>query len=470
MRTFPEDFAWGTATAAYQIEGAVREDGRGQSIWDTYVKQPGAILNGDNADIADDHYHRYGEDAALMGWLGAPYYRFSIAWPRIVPEGSGKVNPSGLDFYKRLLDSLEENGVKPWVTLYHWDLPQMLQDNGGWANRDTAHHFADYAAAVHEALSDRIADWTTLNEPFCSAFYGYASGTQAPGIKNPRQALAAGHHLLLGHGLAASRIRRQDPASRIGITLNLSPTLPASDTPADHAAARRIDARKNRFFLDPLFTGSYPEDLREDVSSLGFADVVRDEDMGLISAPLDFLGVNYYRRFVVRAASAENDGGTAVVVDDEAPSAGTAATPYVGCEDIEFVPSGLPRSTMGWEVDPEGLHQLLTRIPRDYQVPALYITENGMALYDEPNSAGEIDDHERIKFMEAHLRAAHRALEDGVDLRGYFAWSLLDNFEWSLGLEKRFGLIHVDYKSQTRTPKASAHWYKALVSTGELKD
>lgn len=469
MRTFPKDFAWGTATAAYQIEGAVQEDGRGSSIWDTYVRQPGAILNGDNADIADDHYHRYGEDAALMGWLGAPYYRFSIAWPRIVPEGSGKLNQPGLDFYKRLLDSLEENDVKPWVTLYHWDLPQTLQDRGGWANRDTALRFADYAAAVHDALSDRISDWTTLNEPFCSAFYGYASGTQAPGIKNPRQALAAGHHLLLGHGLAAARIRSQDPASQVGITLNLSPTLPASESPADHAAARRIDARKNRFFLDPLFKGSYPEDMLEEVSHLGFADVVQDGDLNLVSAPLDFLGANYYRRFVVRAASAE-DQGTPIVVDDEAPSAGTEATPYVGCEDVEFVPSGLPRSTMGWEVDPEGLHQLLTRLPRDYQVPPLYITENGMALYDEPNDAGEIDDQERIKFMQAHLRAAHQALEDGVDLRGYFAWSLLDNFEWSLGLEKRFGLIHVDYKSQARTPKASAHWYKALVLSGKLED
>lgn len=466
MTQFPTNFLWGTATASYQIEGAVTEGGRGPSIWDTFTRKPGAILNGDTGDVAIDHYHHLDEDVDILKTIGAEYYRFSIAWPRIFPSGKGTINREGIDFYKRLLDRMEENGVRPWVTLYHWDLPQALQDGGGWAHRDTAHHFADYSSAVQKELGDRIHGWTTLNEPFCSAFYGYASGVQAPGITDPIQALAAGHHLMLGHGLAVQRIREADPDAQIGITLNLSPTVAATPSAADQAAARRIDARKNRFFLDPLFTGTYPADMMEEVQPLGFDRFIQDGDLSLIHQPLDFLGVNYYRRFVVRELSADVDG--AVVSDDEAPLAG-AVTPYVGCEDIEFVPSGLPTSTMGWEVDPEGLRQLLVRIWNDWDLPALYITENGMALDDHVNDDGRVVDTERIQFMLKHLESAYEAIKAGVDLRGYFAWSSFDNFEWALGLEKRFGLVHVDYNTQVRTLKDSAHWYRKVVKTGVIQ-
>ncbi|MER6847647.1 family 1 glycosylhydrolase [Streptomyces flaveolus] len=465
MISFPQGFAWGTATAAYQIEGAVTEDGRGPSIWDTFVRRPGVILNGDNADVAIDHYHRYRQDAELLAELGAEYYRFSVAWPRIMPTGAGEINARGLDFYRRLLDELENNEIRPWVTLYHWDLPQGLQDLGGWANRDTAYRFADFCEVVHAAFEDRVEYWTTLNEPFNSAFLGYASGAQAPGIADPALAVAAGHHLLLGHGLAVERLRAGAGSSKVGITLNLSPTLPASDAPADLLAERRIDARKNRFFLDPLFAGHYPEDLVKDVADLGFLEHVREGDLDRIAAPLDFLGVNYYRRFVVRAATgSENRTGG----DEELPAAG-APTPYVGCENIEFVPTGLPTTSMGWEVDPEGLRQLLVRIDQDWNLPPIYITENGMSFPDQLTN-GRIEDFDRIRFMVDHLKAAHEALEAGVDLRGYFAWSSFDNFEWALGLEKRFGLIHVDFDTQVRTPKASARWYAAVTRTGDVSE
>ena len=444
MLRFPAEFAWGTATAAYQIEGAVKEDGRGSSIWDTFCRRPGAIVNGDTGDVACDHYHRYRDDVALLGYLGVRFYRFSLAWPRLMPSGSGAINEAGLDFYKRLLDELEHRSIEPWITLYHWDLPQALEDRGGWPARDTALRFAEYAATVHERLRDRVRYWTTLNEPFNSAFTAYASGEHAPGRQDPVAAVAAGHHLLLGHGLAIARMREQDADAQLGITLNFSPYVPASDTAADRDAARRMDARQNRFFLEPIVTGRYGDD---NVVELGLADRIADGDLHAISAPLDFLGVNYYRRLVVRAGTAR-----------------ARPARFVGCEDVELVDTGLPKSSMGWPIDPAGLHELLTRLARDFSPPPMYITENGVSDDDR------LDDRDRIAFLAEHLRAAHRAIAEGVDLRGYFVWSLLDNFEWALGYEKRFGIVHVDYETLERTPKASAHWFRDVVARNGVED
>jgi beta-glucosidase len=441
MTRFPPGFAWGTATAAYQIEGAVLQGGRGTSIWDTFCARPGAILNGDTGSIACDHYHRFREDVALLGQLGARFYRFSLAWPRLMPSGRGPVNEAGLDFYKRLLDELEGASIEPWVTLYHWDLPQALEDRGGWPARDTALRFADYAAAVHERLRDRVRHWTTLNEPFNSAFTAYASGEHAPGVTDPEAAVAAGHHLLLAHGLAIARMRAQDAGSQLGITLNCSPYIPASD--ADRDAARRMDARQNRFFLEPILRGRYGED---NLAELSLARWIADGDLDAISAPLDFLGVNYYRRLVVRAGR---------------PSA--TPTRFIGCDDVELVDTGRPTSTMGWPIDPDGLYELLMRLRREFSPPPIYITENGVSCDDT------LEDHDRIGFLAAHLRAAHRALADGVDLRGYFVWSLLDNFEWALGYDKRFGLVRVDYDTLERTPRASAGWFKDVVARNGLE-
>jgi beta-glucosidase len=441
---FPEGFAWGTATAAYQIEGAVDADGRAPSMWDELCRRPGAILNGDTGAVACDHYHRYAQDAALLGWLGARFYRFSLAWPRLIPSGSGPINEAGLDFYKRLLAELERHGVEPWVTLYHWDLPLVLEQRGGWPARDTALRFADYAATVHERLGDRIRHWTTLNEPFNSAFTAYASGEHAPGRRDPVAAVAAGHHLLLGHGLAVARIRAQDPSAQIGISLNLSPFVPAEETAAARDAARRMDGRQNRFFLEPLFAGRYGEDLLADLEPYGLVARIADGDLAAIGAPLDFLGVNYYRRLHVRTGEP------------------AATTRYVGCGDVEIVDTGLPKTSMGWPIDPDGLHELLTRLARDYSPPPIYITENGASFDDA------LDDRRRIDFLAEHLRAAHRAIADGVDLRGYFVWSLLDNFEWALGYAKRFGLVHVDYETLERTPRASAEWFRDVVACNRV--
>ncbi len=441
MLRFPAGFAWGTATASYQIEGAVLEDGRGRSIWDTFCGRPRAIANGDTGEVACDHYHRYREDVALLGYLGARFYRFSLAWPRLMPSGAGAINEAGLDFYKRVLDELERRSIEPWITLYHWDLPQELEDRGGWPARDTALRFAEYAAAVHERLRDRVRYWTTLNEPFNSAFTAYASGEHAPGATDPAAAVAAGHHLLLAHGLAIARMREQDADGQLGITLNFSPYVPASGSAADRDAARRMDARQNRFFLEPILNGRYGEDNISELAPFGLGARIADGDLAAISAPLDFLGVNYYRRLVVRAG--EPLGGP---------------TRFVGCDDVALVDTGLPKSTMGWPIDPDGIYELLTRLTRDFSPPPMYITENGVSGDDG------IDDQDRIDFLAAHLRAAHRAIADGVDLRGYFVWSLLDNFEWALGYEKRFGIVHVDYETLERTPKASAHWFRDAVA------
>jgi beta-glucosidase len=416
---FPDGFAWGVATASYQIEGAVNEGGRSPSIWDTFSHTPGKVQGGDTGDVADDHYHRYREDVGLMADLGIGYYRFSLAWPRLQPDGRGPLDPVGLDFYERLLEALDERGIEPWVTLYHWDLPQALQDEGGWPARDTAQRFAEYAAAVHERLRDRITWWTTLNEPWVAAYVGHAEGRHAPGIQDPGAAVRAAEHLLLGHALAVDAMRGQDDgAGRFGITLNLSPVNAASDDPADEDAARRIDALLNRQFLDPVLSGD--------------------------GAALDFLGVNYYMRHIVRAG---------------APGSGSRV--WVGSRDVEFVSRGLPRTDMGWEIDADGLYDVLARLHRDYPSVPLYVTENGAAFEG-------IADPQRIAYLDSHLRAAHRAIEDGVDLRGYFVWSLMDNFEWAFGYSKRFGLIHVDYETLQRTPKDSARWFAQVTRRNGL--
>jgi beta-glucosidase len=451
---FPDGFAWGAATASYQIEGGVHEGGRGPSIWDTFAHTPGKIQNGDTGDIADDHYHRYPEDVALLADLGATHYRFSLAWPRLQPDGRGPLNPAGVDFYSRLVDALLERGIQPWVTLYHWDLPQALEDAGGWPVRDTAERFAEYAALVHDRLHDRFTNWTTLNEPWCSAFLGYASGQHAPGRREPAAALAAAHHLLLGHGLAVQAMRGQDATSTLGITLNLYPIDPASEAPADADAARRVDAVSNRIFLDPLLRGRYPDDLLRDVAEISDMPFLLDGDEKIIGTPLDVLGVNYYSRHVVRAGVAAG------------PSSRRAA--WVGSADVESVPQGHPTTEMGWEIDPQGLYDVLARLHREYGPIPLYVTENGAAFDDRPGPDGTVADPRRVAYLDSHFRVAHRAIADGIDLRGYFVWTLIDNFEWSWGFSKRFGLVHVDYQTQRRTPKDSARWFAEVTRNNGL--
>jgi beta-glucosidase len=444
--SFPEGFAWGTATASYQIEGAVDVGGRSKSIWDTFSHTPGKVDNGDNGDVADDHYHRYAEDVQHMADLGVGWYRFSLAWPRLQPDGRGALNEQGVDFYARLIEALLAKDITPWVTLYHWDLPQVLEDAGGWPERDTAERFAEYAAAVYERLSDRVTAWTTLNEPWCSSILGYSAGAHAPGVTDPGASIKAAHHLLLGHGLAIDAMRAKGGDSVFGITLNLSPTDAASDAPEDVDAARRADGLANRLFLDPLLKGTYPDDLGLPT------DHIADGDLETISADLDFLGVNYYFRTVVRKA-AEKDGPTIWPLH----------------RDIDPVERGLPKTEMGWEIDAQGLYDILARVARDYPGVPLYVTENGAAFADEKID-GAVHDPDRVEYLRAHFAAAQRAIRDGVDLRGYFVWSLLDNFEWAYGFSKRFGLIHVDYETLERTPKDSARFYAQVTRANGLPE
>jgi beta-glucosidase len=451
---FPDGFVWGTATASYQIEGAVHADGRRPSVWDTFSHTPGKVRNGDTGDIACDHYHRHPEDLALLADLGVSHYRLSLAWPRIQPDGSGPVNPAGVDFYSRLVDGLLERGITPWVTLYHWDLPQPLEDAGGWPARDTAERYAEYAALIHQRLGDRVTDWTTLNEPWCAAFLGYASGIHAPGRTDGAAAVRAAHHLLLGHGLAVRALRDQG-ATSVGTTVNLYPVDPVdADSPADRDAARRIDGLMNRMFLDPLLRGTYPADVLQDIAGVVGTDHVLDGDLETISAPLDFLGINYYTRHVVRAG--------------DRPEPGARPSHWVGSEDVEFVKRGLPQTEMGWEIDPDGLYETLTRVWREYGPLPLYVTENGAAFADEVTADGRVHDEQRRAYLESHFAAAHRAIADGVDLRGYFVWTLLDNFEWAEGYSKRFGLVHVDFDTQTRTLKDSGRWFAEVTRANGL--
>jgi beta-glucosidase len=451
---FPDGFVWGAATASYQIEGAVHEDGRGPSIWDTFSRQPGRVHAGHTGDVACDHYHRYVEDVALMADLGLASYRYSIAWPRIQPDGTGPVNTRGLDFYDRLTDELIGKGIDPVVTLYHWDLPQSLEDRGGWTVRETAEAFAEYAQIMHARLGDRVRTWTTLNEPWCSAYLGYASGVHAPGVTDAASAFKAVHHLLLGHGLAARALRAAG-AQSVSITLNPSAVFPLDENnPVDVDAARIVDGLSNRIFLDPLLRGQYPEDMREHMARFTDLSFIREGDEAIINAPIDVLGVNFYTPAYVSAKPGQP-------ASPDAP----------GTEGIAFRKPVGPITDIGWQIEPAALTRLLDRIHRDYPGTPMMITENGAAYPDGPSAEdGRIHDTNRIDYLDGHLRACLDAISHGVDLRGYFAWSLMDNFEWAEGYAKRFGLVHVDYTTQRRVPKDSARWYQEVIRRNGLTD
>jgi beta-glucosidase len=446
--TFPADFTFGTATAAYQIEGAPREDGRGPSIWDVFSHTPGKVLGGDTGDVACDHYRRWEADLDLLVELGVDAYRFSVSWPRIQPDGRGRGNQRGLAFYERLVDGLLARGITPYVTLYHWDLPQALEDRGGWPERDTAGRFTDYAELVHGALGDRVKHWTTLNEPWCSAMLGYGAGVHAPGVQDPRAAYRAAHHLLLGHGQAIAAMRggrRTGWDNAFSLTLNLHPVTPQDpDEDGDVDAARRIDAIQNRLWLDPVLRGAYADDVIDLFRDAGAEEAIAERDEGIIGEPIDFLGINYYYGHVVRAGTAQAD----------APPGR-----FPLADDVEVLPPEGETTAMGWEINPDGLRETLERVQRDHPALPLVITENGAAFDDVVGADGRVEDPRRVAYLEAHLHAAARALRDGVPLQGYFAWSLLDNFEWALGYSKRFGIVHVDYATQERRMKSSARFY-----------
>jgi beta-glucosidase len=442
---FPPDFRWGVATAAFQIEGATTEDGRGVSIWDTFSHEPGRTRDGHTGDVACDHYHRWPEDVELMAGLGIDAYRFSIAWPRIQPDGRGAANSRGLDFYERLVDGLLARGIAPTPTLYHWDLPQPLEDDGGWMNRDTAYRFADYSALVAERLADRVDMWITLNEPVVVMAYGYAFGIHAPGKALMLDALPAAHHQLLAHGLAVNVLRGQG-VQKIAISNHYIPGWPATDSPEDRLAAVAFDTLINRLFTDPILLGRYP-----DLSALGSPDLspVQDEDLKIISAPIDALGVNYYQPNLL----------------SHVPDSPVAEAPL----PFDILPvEGYPTTGMGWPIVPDGLRSLLVTLRDSYgsALPPIHITENGCSFDDARGPDGVVDDQQRIAFLDSHLSAVRAAMAEGVDVRGYFAWSLLDNFEWAEGYHPRFGLIHVDYETQQRTPKASYAWYRDLIADG----
>ena len=465
-RPVPADFLFGVATAAYQIEGATQRDGRADSIWDAFSRVPGAVVGGESGERACEHYDRYRDDVALMRDLGVQVYRFSTSWARVQPDGR-TANAAGLDFYSRLVDELLAANITPWLTLDHWDLPQALEEQGGWPERDTALRFADYAADVHSVLGDRIEHWTSLNEPWCSAFLGYLSGEHAPGRQDPQASMDAAHHLLLGHGLATQRLRELDSTLSLGITLNM--TVPDPVDPSDAAdldAARRIDAQHNRLFLDPIFRGEYPADLLADLDARGLSLPVLDGDLAVISTPIDALGINYYHGNAVSARPPAE-----VPLSTAAPSERPKLSPFPVGDGIFTHPRGLPTTAMGWEVQPEGLTRLLARIDDEYAKPAgvtLYVTENGAAYTDVVADDGSVDDVERAAFLAAHLDAVADAIDAGVNVKGYFYWSLMDNFEWAWGYDKRFGLVRVDYETQQRTVKTSGATYRAIIAARDL--
>ena len=437
---FPPGFAFGVASSAYQIEGAANEDGRGESIWDRYCRLPGRVANGETGDVACDHYHRYVEDLDLMAALGLKLYRFSISWPRLVPAGTGKANQAGIDFYRRLCEGLRERGIAPMATLYHWDLPQAIQDEGGWANRDTALRFTDYAATAFDALGELVDSWITQNEPWVTAFEGHGFGTKAPGQQDWPTALRVAHHVLLSHGLAVKAFRERS-TGRIGIALNLTPAYPLNGTLEDRAAAHLMDGFHNRWFLDPVLRGGYPADMVDELTArFGPFDAVQPGDLEAIGEPIDFLGVNYY--FSMR-----------VFADPGEPPLGVGVAPPVA-----------DTTAMGWEVTPGSLYELLVRLKREYRDIPLVITENGAAFDDEAPTNGYVDDPRRQEYLRQHLDSIRRAVAEGIDVRGYCAWSLLDNFEWQHGYSKRFGIVYVDYETLRRIPKASALWYRDLIS------
>ncbi len=434
---FPRDFVWGAATASYQIEGATNEDGRGESVWDRFCATPGKVRNGETGAVACDFYHRYRDDIALMRELGLDAFRFSVAWPRIVPEGRGKPNEKGLAFYDRLVDELLGNGITPFVTLFHWDTPQPLEDAGGWPVRHTVDAFCEYVETVVDRLGDRVLHWITHNEPWVVSWVGHGWGHHAPGRTSDADALAAAHHLLLSHGRAVEIVRRRASRAEVGITLNLDHVYPASDDPSDVAAAAWVDGLHNRWFLDPIFRGAYPADMLAAFQET--MPEVHDGDLETIAAPIDFLGVNNYTSPLV---AADSNGGRSQIVRRP---------------DVD-------RTDMGWEIVPEGLQDLLCRLTRDYDPPALYVTENGAAFPDVRGHDGRIGDPERRAYLESYIEAAGRAIALGAPLRGYFTWSLLDNFEWAWGYWKRFGLVYVDYATLERIPKGSFYWYRDYIA------
>jgi len=436
---FPKGFIWGAATASYQIEGAVKEDGRGESIWDRFSHTPGKVKNNETGDIACDHYHRYKADVALMKKLGLKAYRFSIAWPRIFPEGKGQPNQKGIDFYKALLDELLSQEIDPLITLYHWDLPQALQDKGGWDNRETVDYFSDYAAYIFNSLGDRVNKWLTHNEPSIVSLNGNAIGEHAPGFTDYALAIRVSHHLNLAHAKAIQVYRQLGQKGEIGTTLNLTSVYPASDSPEDKAAAWRVDGHNNRWYLDPVLKGAYPEDMLKLYGERLHAPIIKPDDLELLaSTKIDFLGANYYSRMVVQSSSAD---------------------PLLGY--VSLKPTA-PCTDMGWEIYPQGLFDLLIRLDRQYNHPRIYITENGAAFKDELQN-NRVADVERLKYIKAHFSAAHQAIQNGVALEGYYVWSLMDNFEWAHGFSKRFGLIYINYATQERIWKDSAHWYQEVI-------
>jgi beta-glucosidase len=449
---FPDDFRWGSATASYQIEGAVAEDGRGPSIWDTFSHTPGRVLGDDNGDVACDHYHRYREDVGLMAELGLHDYRFSVAWSRVLPTGSGAVNRAGLDFYSRLVDEILASGIRPLVTLYHWDLPQALQDAGGWTNRDTAARFGEFAAVVAQRLGDRVPAFTTLNEPWCSAFLGPASGVHAPGLRDDGAALQAAYHLLVAHGEGVAALRSGLPAgAEVSITLNPALVRAVSDAAADRAAAVKTDLLCNRIFLDPLLRGRLPDDLVAATTAATDWGFVRDGDLAAISAPIDFLGVNYYTPTLVGAQPADPDHPEL----------------HPGTQDVFVHPQDGPLTGMGWRVEAASLTELLVGLHRDYPGVPMVVTENGAAYpdaLDDPAGGDVVEDPERADYLAEHITAVGAALDAGVDLRGYFVWSLLDNFEWAWGYSQRFGIVHVDFATQRRRLKRSARLYQRIIA------
>jgi beta-glucosidase len=457
---FAPGFVIGSATASYQIEGAVNEDGRGPSIWDTFSHTPGRTVNGDTGDVADDHYHRLDSDLDLMKELGLDAYRFSIAWPRIQPLGSGAWNAKGLEFYGRLVDGLLARGIQPIATLYHWDLPQALEDKGGWVDRDTAYRYAEYAAHTVEALGDRVHTWTTFNEPWCSAYLGYGSGAHAPGRTSGSDALTAVHHLNLAHGLAAPEIRRaatNDP--ELSITLNLH--VIRGDDPSSPEAKRRIDALANRAFLSPLFRGQYDADLLEDTVAVTDWSFVRDGDLAQIQQPIDVLGVNYYSTVTVKMWDGRSPRSNADGHQD------VGGSPWPGSGDVEFLVQEGPYTEMGWNIAPDGLEELLVSLHEQFPGQKMMITENGAAFPDrvvESDAGKRVPDADRVDYLNRHFTAAHRAIARGVNLQGYFVWSLMDNFEWGWGYTKRFGIVRVDYDTQERIKKDSAFWLQQLIA------
>lgn len=446
-KQFPQGFVWGSATASYQIEGAAHEDGRGESIWDRYCAVPGNVLGGDTGDVACDHYHRYKEDVALMKRMGLQAYRFSVAWPRVLPNGRGEVNQKGLQFYSDLVDELLAAGIEPYVTLYHWDLPQALQDIGGWANPDMPQYFLDYSKVLFDKLGDRVTHWITLNEPYCAAFLGNSEGRQAPGLRDFSTAVRVAYHMYLGHGLVVRHFRESGRAGQIGITLNLMGRLPYSDSAADKAAAHRADGYLNRWFADPILKGSYPADMVALYREKGVVlPDFRPEDLALMSQKLDFVGLNYYNDFYVKADETKWPLGFAI-------------------EN----PKNLPVTDRDWPVTEQGFTAMLLRMKNEYGVENIYVTENGASYHDVVTLDGTVDDGPRRDYLRRHILAMHDAIQAGAPVKGYFLWSLYDNFEWGFGYSSRFGIVFVDFATQQRTVKESGHWYSRVIAANAVE-